>query len=111
MNQIRFYPKSKPEEQEWLIAILGTFRKVYGDRVNHITCEEQVLEPGKMVIIDWACAWNRPADVGKQAIVVCTDDQLCILSTRGKANELEAPHCVYRCEDVIPIISPVNQPV
>lgn len=109
MNQIRFHAKCTPEAIEWFTGILGIFKETYKDRGIEHNTEERIFEPGETVVVNWACAWNRPSDFGKQAIVICTNDKLCVLNIAGRGDKLEAPHCIYRCEDVILITLPVNQ--
>lgn len=99
MKELRIHPNIKGEAEEHTHDMWGAFMNSYGNRLAWIV-DEVIHNLGARVIINWACTWNSIGNVGKEAIVLATNDSFCIIKILGCCDEY--PIMVYRCEDIHP---------
>lgn len=95
-NTLRFHPEMPGDACIELAKVFDTFVEKY----KKIFQNEVYIKPGIWVEINWACIWNNPRSIGQSGVVLCSNNQFCVVQFKGK----ERPTDFYRCEDVTPIL-------
>lgn len=72
--------------------------KKYGD----LPATQTDLKVGEMGLVNWACAWNSPRDIGNVVMVIATDGRFCVVNIGKVLEKTSARIAFYRCEDITP---------
>ena len=97
MYQSNLDPKNcKDYTEENFINFIDFFEKRFGSFAETVG----ELDISKKFIINWACIWNKPSNVGKQCRIVCKNDKYAfVIITKTLKPEERLSH-FYRLEDL-----------
>lgn len=91
--------KDAPDVREYCDELLIIAEEKWGNTVSSMG-EQPPREPGTMVKINYACAWNKPSDMDREGKIIATNGKFCIIATAPPV--IDPPNNIYRHEDVSP---------
>lgn len=102
--ETKFKEGLSDQEKEDIPKVFRIFRETVLAKVGGKgLCNERGFPVGWRAEITWACAWNKPADVGRIVTVIATQDELCMIAVDPGDKAIELPSSIYQAEDLLAI--------
>lgn len=87
------------------IEIRSDIKKLFNESIKkyeHLPASTTNIKLGEIVVVNWACAWNDPRDVGKVGMVALTDKRFCVICIGKVLEKTSVRIAFFRAEDLTP---------
>lgn len=72
------------------------------DKWGHLPAAKTDIKVGEMIVVNWACAWNDPKDIGTVGMVIASNGYHSIIHIGRVLKNISVRTEFYRCEDLTP---------